>query len=81
MEKLFMDWNTIRSMWFYDFQNTLETFSNILKDRKEQEEKEAKEQGYDKSKMNPNSLMKQAGNYMPKKSSSSIPKMPSMPKF
>ena len=51
-----------------------------MKDRKEQEEKEAKEQGYDKSKMNPNSLMKQAGNYMPKKSSS-IPKMPSMPKF
>ena len=80
MEKLFMDWNTIMSMWFYDFQNTLETFSNILKDRKEQEEKDAKEKGYDKSKMNPNSLMKQAGNYMPKKSSS-IPKMPSMPKF
>ena len=76
-----MDWNTIMSMWFYDFQNTLETFSNILKDRKEQEEKEAKEQGYDKSKMNPNSLMKQAGNYMAKKSSSSIPKMPSMNKF
>ena len=35
-----MDWNTIMSMWFYDFQNTLETFSNILKDRKEQEEKD-----------------------------------------
>ena len=40
MEKLHMQYDTIMGMLFYEFQNVLETYSNILEERREAEEKE-----------------------------------------
>ena len=73
MEKLHMQYDTIMGMLFYEFQNVLETYSSILEERKEEEEKEYAENGMDTSKYSPDKMMKHAQNYMPK--------MPSMPKI
>ena len=61
-----MDYNTIMSLWFYDFQNILKTFKSIVEQRNKAEEDEYKKQGYDKNNMNPNSMMKNAKSMMPK---------------
>jgi hypothetical protein len=73
MEKLHMQYDTIMGMLFYEFQNVLETYSSILEERKEEEEKEYAENGMDAYKYSPDKIMKHAQNYMPK--------MPSMPKI
>lgn len=77
MEKLNQSWDTIMSMNFYDFENILQYYANILEDRRKEEEEDAKRHGYDESKMNPNSMMKEA------QKSVQMPKLPSVniPKF
>ena len=76
MEKLHMQYDTIMGMLFYEFQNILETYSVILEERREEEEKEAEENGLDYSKYTPDSMMKNAQGYMSK-----MPSMPQMPKM
>ena len=68
-----MQYDTIMGMLFYEFQNVLETYSTILEERREEEEKEYDENGFDKSKYSPDKIMKNAQGYMPK--------MPQMPKI
>lgn len=68
-----MSYPDIMNMWMYDFQNAMLTYQRIVEERHEAEEKQAKEQGYDKNKFNPDSMMKSASNMMPK-----MPTMPSM---
>ena len=76
MEKLHMQYDTIMGMLFYEFQNVLETYSLILEERREEEEKEAAENGLDPSIYSPDRMMRSAQNYMGKS-----PQMPSMPKI
>lgn len=73
-----MQYDTIMGMLFYEFQNVLETYSVILEERRKEEEKEYEENGIDYSKYNPDKMMRNAQNYMPK-----IPQMPKIdiPKF
>ena len=71
-----MQYDTIMGMLFYEFQNVLETYSAILEERKEEEEKEYAELGFDPSDYNPEKMMRNSQNYMPK-----MPSMPSMPNF
>ena len=71
-----MQYDTIMGMLFYEFQNILETYSQILEERKEEEEKQAEENGYDPSKYNPDRMMRNAQGYMSK-----MPSMGSMPKI
>lgn len=79
MEKLHMQYDTIMGMLFYEFQNILETYSVILEERKEEEEKEAAENGYDPSDYTPDKIMRGAQGYMSK--APSMSGMPSMPSF
>ena len=76
-----MQYDTIMGMLFYEFQNVLETYSQILEERREEEEKEYAENGIDTSKYNPDRMMKNAQGYMSKMPN--IPKMPNIeiPKF
>jgi hypothetical protein len=76
MEKLHMQYDTIMGMLFYEFQNVLETYSTILEERREEEEKEAEENGIDPSNYSADKMMRNAQNYM-----SRIPNMPQMPKI
>jgi hypothetical protein len=76
MEKLHMQYDTIMGMLFYEFQNVLDTYSSILEERREEEEKEAVDNGYDISDYSSNPIMRNAQNYMSK-----IPQIPSMPKI
>ena len=76
MEKLHMQYDTIMGMLFYEFQNVLETYSKILEERREEEEKEYEENGFDPSEYSSDKMMRNAQNYMSK-----MPSMPSMPKF
>ena len=71
-----MQYDTIMGMLFYEFQNILETYSVILEERREEEEKEAEENGLNYSKYTPDSMMKNAQGYMSK-----MPSMPQMPKI
>ena len=71
-----MQYDTIMGMLFYEFQNVLETYSQILEERREEEEKEYEENGIDTTKYNPENMMRSAQNYMPKS-----PQMTSMPKI
>lgn len=73
-----MQYDTIMGMLFYEFQNVLETYSAILEERKEEEEKEYEENGFDMSKYNPDKIMRSAQNQM-----MNIPNMPKIdiPKF
>ena len=66
-----MPYDTIMGMLFYEFQNVLETYSHILEERREEEEKEAAENGYNPSDYSPDKMMRTAQNY--------IPKMPNIP--
>lgn len=68
-----MQYDTIMGMLFYEFQNILETYSQILEQRREEEEKEAAENGIDFSDYSTNNMMRNAQNYMSK--------MPNMPKI
>ena len=70
-----MGYDTIMNLWFYDFQNVLNTYKNIVEERQKAEEEEYKKQGLDKNSMNPNSMMKNAQKNMPK-----IPSMGGMGK-
>jgi hypothetical protein len=76
MEKLHMQYATIMGMLFYEFQNVLETYAKILEERREAEEKENAENGFDMSKYTPDRMMKAAQNYAPKSH-----QMPSVPKI
>ena len=69
-----MQYDTIMGMLFYEFQNVLETYSSILEERKEEEEKEYAENGMDASKYSPDKMMKYAKNYMPSMPKIDIPK-------
>lgn len=69
-----MQYDTIMGMLFYEFQNVLETYSNILEERREEEEKEAVENGIEYNNYNPDKMMRNAQNYMSK-----MPNMPQMP--
>ena len=71
-----MQYDTIMGMLFYEFQNVLETYSAILEERKEEEEKEYAENGFDPSNYSSDKMMRNAQNYMP-----IYPQMPSMPKI
>lgn len=73
-----MQYDTIMGMLFYEFQNVLETYSTILEERKKAEEKENEENGVS-SKYNPNTMMKNAQNYINK--SSQMANLPQMPKI
>ena len=67
----------IMNLWFYDFQNILKSYQAIIEKRNKEEEEEAKRQGYDKSKMSPDGMMKNVKGMM----SNSMPKMPNMGGF
>lgn len=71
-----MQYDTIMGMLFYEFQNVLETYSKILEERREEEEKESAEKGLDFNKYNPDKMMRSAQNYVSKS-----PQMPNMPKI
>lgn len=68
-----MQYDTIMGMLFYEFQNVLETYSQILEERREEEEKENEE---NEIKYSPDNMMRSAQNYMSK-----IPQMQSVPKI
>ena len=74
-----MQYDTIMGMLFYEFQNVLETYSAILEERKEEEEKEYAENGMNPANYSPDKMMRNAQNYMPK--APSMSGMPSMPKI
>ena len=74
-----MQYDTIMGMLFYEFQNILETYSQILEERKEEEEKEAAENGFDPNDYTPDKMMRSAQGYMSK--TPSMANMPSMPKI
>lgn len=74
-----MQYDTIMGMLFYEFQNVLETYSQILEERKEAEEKENAENGFDPSEYTPDKMMRNAQNYMSK--SGQMPSMPQIPKI
>ena len=69
-----MQYDTIMGMLFYEFQNVLETYSAILEERKEEEEKEYAENGFDPSNYSSDKMMRSAQNYISK--SSSLPQIP-----
>ena len=71
-----MQYDTIMGMLFYEFQNVLETYSAILEERKEAEEKEYEESGFDPSNYSSDKIMQNAQRYMQK-----TPSMPQMPKI
>ena len=79
MEKLHMQYDTIMGMLFYEFQNVLETYSQILEERREEEEKEAAENGLDPDDYTPDKMMRNAQSYMSK--SPTMSGMPQMPKI
>lgn len=74
-----MQYDTIMGMLFYEFQNVLETYSQILEERREEEEKEYEENGLDSSKYSPDKMMRNAQNYIPK--TPQMSNMPQMPKI
>lgn len=74
-----MQYDTIMGMLFYEFQNILETYSSILEERREEEEKEYAENGIDTSNYSPDKIMRTAQNYMSK--SPQMGSMPQMPKI
>lgn len=61
-----MSYWDIMNLWFYDFQNILQTFKKIVEERNKAEEEEYKKQGLDKDSMNPNKMMANAQKNMPK---------------
>lgn len=71
-----MQYDTIMGMLFYEFQNILETYSNILEERREAEEKENEKNGFDTSKYSPDKMMRSAQNYIPKSPISNMSQMP-----
>lgn len=62
----------IMNLWFYDFQNILNTYQSIIEKRNKEEEDQAKKQGFDKNNMSPNGMMKSMKGMIP-----SMPKIPS----
>lgn len=74
-----MQYDTIMGMLFYEFQNVLESYSSILEERREEEEKEVAENGLEYDKYSPEKMMKNAQNYISK--SPQMPNIPQMPKI
>ena len=74
MEQFHMSYDTIMNLQFYIFENLLDHYSTILEERKKAEEDEAKKQGYDEKKYNPESMMRQVQRTMPKMPSITMPK-------
>ena len=69
-----MQYDTIMNLQFYVFENILNSYGKILEQRREEEEAEAKKQGYDPKDYNPNTMMRNAQKSMPKMPSVQIPK-------
>lgn len=70
-----MQWDVIMNLNFYDFENILDSYGKILEERKKEEEEDARKQGYDESKYNPETMMHQAQKNMPKIPNIHIPKL------
>ena len=70
-----MDYYSIMNLWFYDLQNILESYSKIIEERNNEEQKHAKENGYDPKQANPKTMMESAKNMMPKIPNFSFPKL------
>lgn len=75
MEKVHISFSDVMNLWFYDFQNIIDRYSNIVEQRKEEEDRQYKNQGYDPNDMNPKSMMKNAQSMMPKMPSINMPKI------
>lgn len=69
-----MQWTIIMSLPFYDFQNILEHYSQILEERKKEEDEEMKKNGYDEKDYSPEKMMSRAKKNMPKMPSFTMPK-------
>lgn len=69
-----MDYQTIMSLWYYDLENIMESYSNILEERENAEKKRAKEQGYNYN-TSPKDLMNNAKSMIPKMPNLTIPKL------
>lgn len=72
-----MQYDIIMNLDFYVFQNILDHYSQIIEERRKEDEKQMKESGYDDKKYTPENMMKQAQKNMP------MPKVPSIqiPKY
>lgn len=70
-----MSYDTIMGMQFYVFENILRHYSDILEERKKAEKDEMKDKGYDESRYNPDNMMRQMKNSMPKMPNLNIPKI------
>ena len=75
MEQLHMSYDTIMNLQFYIFENILKHYSDILEERKKAEDEEARKQGYDEKKYNPDNMMHQAQRNMPKMPNIQMPKL------
>ncbi len=75
MEQLHMSYDTIMNLQFYIFENILKHYSDILEERKKAEDEEARKQGYDEKKYNPDNMMHQAQKNMPKMPNIQMPKL------
>jgi len=70
-----MSYDTIMNLQFYIFENILKHYSDILEERKKAEDEEARKQGYDEKKYNPDNMMHQAQKNMPKMPNIQMPKL------
>lgn len=70
-----MDYNTIMSLFYYDLENIMESYANILEDRNKEDAKRAKEQGIDYTNTNPKDMLNStAKSIMPKMPNFNLPK-------
>lgn len=71
-----MQYNIIMDLYFYDFQNILNSYVSILEERNEEEEKLRNNESKKYSGYNANNIMKNAQSNIPKMNNSyNIPKM------
>lgn len=69
-----MQYDVIMNLDFYVFQNILDSYTRILKARKEEEENEEKNNGYNEKDFSPENAMRQVQKQMPKIPKGQIPK-------
>ena len=70
-----MQWDVIMNLYFYDFQNILQSYAKILEDRRKEEEDDMKKQGYDDNRYSPDTMMRQTQKSISKMPNISIPKL------
>lgn len=70
-----MQWDVIMNLYFYDFQNILQSYAKILEDRRKEEEDDMKKQGYDENRYSPDNMMRQTQKSISKMPNISIPKL------